>query len=96
MRPLDERERDAMTERTKAQLLQAMDLQDKRIEGLQLQLKQKDNALYVMIEVGERNFCVGRKTVGTEYQYGFVCTCRNRHQAQTLVTMLNKGNKEND
>lgn len=60
--------------------------QHNEIKELKAQLS---HGQYVMVEVGDRNFCVGKKQIGTKDRFGFVCTCRNRVQAEALITMLN-------
>ena len=77
----------------KEALLQETQYQKKEImEHRDLLLKQLDKGAkeYVLIEVAERNFCVGKLVIGTSDKYSFVCTCRNRGQAERLLEILNK------
>lgn len=57
-------------------------------ERLKLALE-KDEGKYISIEIAERNFCVGKKQIGSDTKYTFVCTCRNKGQAERLVEILN-------
>lgn len=61
-----------------------------RCKILEKQLKDKAKE-YVMIEIAERNFCIGKLVVGDHDKYSFVCTCRNRCQAERLLHVLNRG-----
>lgn len=45
---------------------------------------------YILTEMAERSFVIGRKMIGPEGRYTSVATCRNRSQAEKLVGLLNK------
>lgn len=73
---------------TKADLHSNIVQLEEEVEALQRELKMERES-YVLVEISDRNFCIGKPMVGKDRKYNFIATCRNRVQAENLLGILN-------
>lgn len=69
---------------------------NKTVAAYQKELRRHElGDLYIVIEMSERDFVIGKKIVGTNDQFLFVARSKNRAQTKKMVSALNNAKREN-